>query len=191
MSRALGTIELSNEQRAVVAQTFFEGETLWGRKKTLEGKTETYSRVSFFQNETRAASRALSREAGAKWTLPALASSPSSPSSLSGVRRNAYLFDPHGGSCVIDGRVVATRHRVTLRCDAAVAFEATGERVGVLVLQGRDIGEPVTQHGPFVGNTRQDIMQAFQDYQRTGFGRLHRRSTKARQYIRLLLGGEE
>ena len=26
------------------------------------------------------------------------------------------------------------------------------------------------QHGPFVGNTRQDIMKAFEDYQRTGFG---------------------
>ena len=40
----------------------------------------------------------------------------------------------------------------------------------VVVMQGRDIGEPVVQHGPFVGNTQQDIMKAFGDYQRTGFG---------------------
>ncbi|KAK7233031.1 quercetin 2,3-dioxygenase [Aureococcus anophagefferens] len=30
--------------------------------------------------------------------------------------------------------------------------------------------EPVVQHGPFVGNTREDITKAFRDYQMTQFG---------------------
>lgn len=33
-----------------------------------------------------------------------------------------------------------------------------------VVLGGKPLNEPVVQHGPFVMNTREEIMQAFQDY---------------------------
>ena len=42
--------------------------------------------------------------------------------------------------------------------------------VEILVLQGRPIGEPVEQYGPFVMNDREGIAQTFADYQQTGFG---------------------
>ena len=45
-----------------------------------------------------------------------------------------------------------------------------GEHTECLVMQGRPIGEPVFQHGPFVMNDREGIVQTIEDYQRTGFG---------------------
>ena len=39
-----------------------------------------------------------------------------------------------------------------------------------MVLQGKPIAEPVVQHGTFVMNTKEEIQQAFYDYQQTRFG---------------------
>ena len=59
---------------------------------------------------------------------------------------------------------------IRLKGDAAVELVAGGTTVECLLLQGRPIAEPVARYGPFVMNTRQELQQAFEDYQRTSFG---------------------
>ena len=57
-----------------------------------------------------------------------------------------------------------------LRPDVEISIENGPEESECLLLQGKPIGEPIVQYGPFVMNSRAQIQQAFEDYQRTGFG---------------------
>lgn len=98
-------------------------------------------------------------EAGAQWTMPA--------ARRADANRVLYVF---AGAVSIDGQAIAAGTGVVLRADVTASIEAAGERVDMLLLQGRPIGEPVVQYGPFVMNTKQEIQQAFTDYQRTRFG---------------------
>ena len=99
-------------------------------------------------------------EAGATWTLPA--------ASVGGTRRTLYFFK--GEAATIGGQNLQGRSAVTLRADADLALAAGATVCEFLLLQGRPIGEPVAQYGPFVMNTQQEIAQAMQDYRRTQFG---------------------
>ncbi len=96
---------------------------------------------------------------GATFTLPA---------ATAGSNRALYFF--RGKSLVAGGREVGAKSLVRLRPDRAVTLVNGDEPSQLLLLQGRPIGEPVVQHGPFVMNTRAEIQQAFADYQRTRFG---------------------
>ena len=57
-----------------------------------------------------------------------------------------------------------------LRPDTSISIQNVPADAEFLLLQGKPIGEPVVQYGPFVMNSRAEIQQAFEDYHRTGFG---------------------
>jgi quercetin 2,3-dioxygenase len=59
---------------------------------------------------------------------------------------------------------------VVLISDKEVTVTAGNTPCEFILMQGRPINEPVSQYGPFVMNTQQEIQAAFDDYRRTQFG---------------------
>jgi quercetin 2,3-dioxygenase len=104
----------------------------------------------------------IAMEPGARFTLPAAAR---------GTGRTLYYFRG-AGTLRVAGQPVDPGQAVELAAHHEAPLEAAGEGAAseLLLLQGRPIGEPVAQYGPFVMNTRAEIRQAMVDYQRTQFG---------------------
>jgi redox-sensitive bicupin YhaK (pirin superfamily) len=75
-----------------------------------------------------------------------------------------------GKGLTVDGQDIPGPAAVHVTSDRPVSVEASRGPIEILLLQGRPIGEPVAQYGPFVMNTRTELEQAFQDYRRTQFG---------------------
>ncbi len=76
-----------------------------------------------------------------------------------------YVF---GGEIVVHNKVVK---------DGELALLSYGEKLLIssnkksefLILAGPELNEPIARHGPFVMNTREEIRQAFIDYQNGTF----------------------
>ena len=101
----------------------------------------------------------ISLSPGAQWTLP-----PTIP----GANRTLYFFA--GDTLSLGGETVTSGTGIRLQPDVPTAIHNGPEPSEVLMLQGVPIREPVANHGPFVMNTREELVTAFSDYQRTQFG---------------------
>lgn len=114
------------------------------------------------------------------------AASTYSPVHLMNAKLNAggeasFSFPAQFNTCllVIEGSVIVNETE-EVPLDHFALFTNTGETFSikasensvVLILSGQPLREPIAAHGPFVMNTRQEILQAFEDYESGKFGEL-------------------
>jgi redox-sensitive bicupin YhaK (pirin superfamily) len=96
---------------------------------------------------------------GAEVTLPAV-----------DAKTNRMVFYYKGDTLRVDDQDMPEYHSAEVDAGQDLVLKNGQSESRMLVLQGMPIAEPVVQHGPFVMNSRQEIQEAFADYQRTQFG---------------------
>jgi redox-sensitive bicupin YhaK (pirin superfamily) len=98
-------------------------------------------------------------EKEAIWSLPA-----ASP----GINRSLFYYQ--GERFDIGGVHIESGNLIELSAHVEAQIRNGSSESRILLLQGRPIGEPVANYGPFVMNTRTEIQQTYIDYQETRFG---------------------
>lgn len=98
---------------------------------------------------------------GARWQLPRAA----------GAQTQRMLYFFLGERLQVAGSSVTEHAALHIDAQQALLLHNSGsDTVQCLLLQGRPIGEPVAQYGPFVMNAPHELQQAMADYRASGFG---------------------
>ncbi len=98
-------------------------------------------------------------EPGAIWSVPTASSD---------VNRRLYYYK--GSGMKIADQTIPVYHSARVHAEEKIILENGDSDGYLLLLQGKPIGEPVVQHGPFVMNTAQEIQNTMNAYQATQFG---------------------
>lgn len=88
---------------------------------------------------------------------------------------NALLYVYRGGPLLVlaghaaegSGTAVRRQRMAILANDAAsdgLVLQADSQPARAMLFAGRPLGEPIAQYGPFVMNTREELLQAVEDY---------------------------
>jgi redox-sensitive bicupin YhaK (pirin superfamily) len=85
---------------------------------------------------------------------------------------NAFAYVFEGAATVGEGdeaRALETHEMAVLGGGDLLQLRAGAQAARLIVVAGRPLREPVMRHGPFVMNTKQELMQAFVDFQEGRF----------------------
>lgn len=126
-------------------------EVIAGEYKGLKGSASTFSPVNLLNVK-------LKKNGSANFSFPA--------------NYNTALLVLEGKITVNGTELVPTDHFALFENEGEDFSIATDEGAIILVMSAETINEPIAAHGPFVMNTRQEIMQAFDDFQKGKFGYL-------------------
>ena len=99
-------------------------------------------------------------DAGAEWLFPLPAG------------HNAFAYIYEGAAVLGDGenaRATDAQEMAVLGGGEWLRLRGGDAGAHLILVAGRPLREPVVRHGPFVMNTRQEVMQAFVDYQEGRF----------------------
>lgn len=140
-NQEMGIVELENNGGSV--------EVIAGKYRNVKGPASTFTPISMLNAK-------LNQHGKAEFNFPA--------------NSNTALL-------VVEGEI-EVNGSATIPLDHFVLFEKEGEQFTVkglkkstvLILSGQPINEPIAAHGPFVMNTRQELVEAFQDFQNGKFG---------------------
>lgn len=98
-------------------------------------------------------------EPNAQWVIPKAGK---------GVNRTIYFYQ--GAEIEIAETKIKKYHSAELEVEDNLVIKNGNFVSKILVLQGKPINETVIQYGPFVMNSKEEIQQAFQEYNQTKFG---------------------
>jgi len=84
--------------------------------------------------------------------------------------REGFVYPYEGDVEIVHGNAtrIERSHAAVLGEGDAVELRAV-DNARVLIVAGKPIGEPVARYGPFVMNTREELEQAFRDFERGTF----------------------
>jgi redox-sensitive bicupin YhaK (pirin superfamily) len=142
-NQEMGIVELENMGGIV--------EIIAGEYKGIKGPANTFTPISMLNVK-------LNSNGEAEFNFPA--------------HFNTALLVVEGEVLVSEDAMVPVNHFILME-NKGEEFKIKGlQNSTVLVLSGEPINEPIAAHGPFVMNTRDELVKAFQDFQNGKFGYL-------------------
>lgn len=126
-------------------------EVIAGQYNNIKGTASTFTRIHLLNAR-------LNQNAKADFAFPA--------------NYNTALLVVEGNIKINGTEEVQVDHFVLFENNGEEFFIEAMENAVVLILSGEPINEPIAAHGPFVMNTKREIMQAFEDVNNGRFGHL-------------------